>query len=182
MKAKLIKSNTGDYSLIQSEEIIGFTLDLNYRLSIKNCEAIERGYDLDELAETFAKNHSIYPTAQDDTEYGFKNGFKKALEIINELRTHKDPQLIDSMALRYRHDFGMINDEAEKHYYRVTMTQLWEEVVGLGFYDGLNEWDVEIEMNPYYDGEFIDDGKTHIIEPKWKPRLDPNDCLILKRV
>ena len=51
-----------------------------------------------------------------------------------------------------------------------------------GFYDGLNEWDVEIEMDPYYDGEFIDDGKTHIIEPKWKPRLDPNDCLILKRI
>lgn len=39
-------------------------------------------YDLDELAEEFAKNHSIYPTAKDDTEYGFKHGFQKAIELL----------------------------------------------------------------------------------------------------
>jgi hypothetical protein len=44
------------------------------------------------------------------------------------------------------------------------------------------EWDVEIEMEPYHDGEFVDDGKTHIFEPKWKPLLDENGCLILKRL
>jgi hypothetical protein len=180
MKAKLIKSNTGDYSLIQSEEIIGFTLDLNYRLSVKNCEAIERGYDLNELSKEFS-----WLLSKDNiniSRASYHAGFQKALEIINELRTHKDPKLIESMALRYRHDFGLITDENEKNIIRNKMCQLWEEVVGLGFYDVLNEWDVEIEMDPYYDGEFIDDGKTHIIEPKWKPRLDPNDCLILKRI
>lgn len=31
---------------------------------------------LEEAAAEFAKNHSIYPTAQDDTEYGFINGAK----------------------------------------------------------------------------------------------------------
>ena len=31
---------------------------------------------LEEAAEEFSKNHSIYPTAQDDTEYGFKHGAK----------------------------------------------------------------------------------------------------------
>lgn len=31
---------------------------------------------LEEVAAEFAKNHSIYPTAQDDTEYGFINGAK----------------------------------------------------------------------------------------------------------
>jgi hypothetical protein len=76
----------------------------------------------------------------------------------------------------------MIKDESELNYLRTTMTQLWEEVVGLGFYDGSNKWDVEIEMEPYYDGEFIDDGKTHIVEPKWRPKFDANDCLILKRI
>jgi len=44
-----------------------------------------------------------------------------------------DPKLIDSMAMRYRHDFGLLN-ETQKDSIRVTMTQLWEEVVGLGFY------------------------------------------------
>ena len=44
-----------------------------------------------------------------------------------------DPQLIDSMAMRYRHDFGFL-DEKHKESIRTTMKQLWEEVVGLGFY------------------------------------------------
>lgn len=46
-----------------------------------------------------------------------------------------DPALIDSMALRYRHDFGLL-DEQTKNSIRTTMRQLWEEVVGLGFYKG----------------------------------------------
>ena len=44
-----------------------------------------------------------------------------------------DPQLIDYMAMRYRHDFGFL-DEKHKESIRTTMKQLWEEVVGLGFY------------------------------------------------
>lgn len=44
-----------------------------------------------------------------------------------------DPKLIDSMALRYRHDFGLLT-ENEKASIRTIMTQLWEEVVGIGFY------------------------------------------------
>lgn len=44
-----------------------------------------------------------------------------------------DPKLIDSMAMRYRHDFGLL-DEPQKEAIRTTMKQLWEEVVGLGFY------------------------------------------------
>lgn len=31
---------------------------------------------VEEAAAQFAKNHSIYPTAQDDTKYGFINGAK----------------------------------------------------------------------------------------------------------
>lgn len=45
-----------------------------------------------------------------------------------------DPILIDSMATRFRHDFGLLS-EKEKQSIRTTMTQLWEEVVGIGFYD-----------------------------------------------
>jgi hypothetical protein len=44
-----------------------------------------------------------------------------------------DPKLIDSMAMRYRHDFGLL-EEPHKESIRITMKQLWEEVVGLGFY------------------------------------------------
>lgn len=44
-----------------------------------------------------------------------------------------DPKLIDSMAMRYRHDFGLL-DKQHKDSIRTTMVQLWEEVVGKGFY------------------------------------------------
>jgi hypothetical protein len=44
-----------------------------------------------------------------------------------------DPKLIDSMAMRYRHDFGLL-EEPQKEAIRTTMKQIWEEVVGLGFY------------------------------------------------
>jgi hypothetical protein len=39
-------------------------------------EKYERAKAIEKAAEEFAKNHSIYPTAQDDTEYGFKHGAK----------------------------------------------------------------------------------------------------------
>ena len=39
---------------------------------------------IEEAAEEFTKNHSIYPTAQDDTEYGFKHGAKWAQEEIKQ--------------------------------------------------------------------------------------------------
>lgn len=44
-----------------------------------------------------------------------------------------DPELIYSMALRYRHDFGLL-DPREQDSICTTMRQLWEEVVGKGFY------------------------------------------------
>ncbi len=44
-----------------------------------------------------------------------------------------DPALIDSMAMRYRHDFGLL-PENERESIRTTMRQLWEEATGRGFY------------------------------------------------
>ena len=44
-----------------------------------------------------------------------------------------DPKLIDSMSMRYRHDFGLL-DKQHQDSIRTTMIQLWEEVVGKGFY------------------------------------------------
>jgi len=44
-----------------------------------------------------------------------------------------DPKLIDSMAMRYRHDFGLLEKQHQDSI-RTTMIQLWGEVVGKGFY------------------------------------------------
>jgi hypothetical protein len=45
---------------------------------------------LEEAAKEFAKNYSIYPTAQDDTEYGFKHGAKWMLEKLQDFDTWKE--------------------------------------------------------------------------------------------
>jgi len=76
------------------------------------------------IEERFDKQGNITKTLL------WKNG-----ELIEETKPkpQPDPQLIDSMAMRYRHDFGFL-DEKHKESIRTTMKQLWEEVVGLGFY------------------------------------------------
>jgi hypothetical protein len=83
-----------------------------------------KGGKIDGIEERFHPNGNIIKT------YVWKDG-----ELIEETKPkpQPDPQLIDSMAMRYRHDFGFL-DEKHKESIRITMKQLWEEVVGLGFY------------------------------------------------
>ena len=48
---------------------------------------------IEEAAEKFAKDHSIYPTAQDDTEYGFKHGamwMEEQMEKLKDFDTWKE--------------------------------------------------------------------------------------------
>ena len=81
MKAKLYKENDG-YSLFVDGKIFGDTdghplKAITNKLSLKNCQAIELGYDLDELAYDYSWNH------QSDPKWGgtidiFKAGFEKA--------------------------------------------------------------------------------------------------------
>jgi hypothetical protein len=58
MKAKLIKNHYGfDYFLADKNGSAIATSD-NGKLSLKNCQAIERGYDLNELADELAFKHN----------------------------------------------------------------------------------------------------------------------------
>jgi hypothetical protein len=92
METKLIKTEVG-YNLFTQGFLKASTeIDLinqmnieegniRYHLSKQNCNEIFGMINVENLSEDFAKNHSIYPTAQDDTEYGFKHGFNKAMEL-----------------------------------------------------------------------------------------------------
>ena len=45
--------------------------------------------------------------------------------------------LLESMALRFDHAFGLLKEEdQERKTILIIMRQLWEEVAGLGYYDG----------------------------------------------
>jgi len=102
----------------------------------------------DGIEERFYENGNIYrrtPYKEDKID-GIEEEFDeqgnitltrhwKDGELIEETKPkpQPDPQLIDSMAMRYTHDFGFL-DEKHKESIRTTMKQLWEEVAGLGFY------------------------------------------------
>lgn len=56
---------------------------------------IEIENEVEGLAKEFALKHSIYPTAQDDTEYGFKAGYNKAKETYK----YTEEDLIRAMVI-----------------------------------------------------------------------------------
>ena len=90
MKAKLIKVDNGWVLMVDN---IMYATDENApyaRLSLKNCQEIENGYDLDELAE---KNTSDCDASGCYPEYVFKDGFKKALEILGDKKYSEEEVL-----------------------------------------------------------------------------------------
>ena len=163
MKTFLRKIN-GIYTLMKDGKMIAsddidFQKDYELqKLSIENCNLIFGIFDVEKLAEDFAKNHSIYPSAKDDTEYGFKNGFNKALEL-NKAKEFTLEQLIEAMSLYKRNEFAMSK----------VLSMVLEQP---------KEVAVEIVMEE----EFIFDPAMGISQGHYlnKPKLDENGCLILK--
>ena len=172
MKGKLNK-HENDYALILKQRYVALTNGKDFKssvklgeLSLKNCQEIERGYDLDRLAEEFAKNHSLYPTAQDDTEYGFKHGFQKALELMSDKKFSEEDMInFGGFCVNNIDAFNDVDDLFKKY-------QPLQQ----------SEWDVEVEIDE--EKEFILDPAMGITQGHYldKPKLDADGCLILKLV
>jgi len=175
MVGKLLKIEKGHYILIDDKDfLIGISRDCDVnKLSIKNCEAIERGYDLDELVENKWNELSkqLGLSIQDKAMWcgGFKHGL---LEPLGDKKFSEDDitsamnRVWDWCEMQEDEECSSMTELRDKHFKSLQQT----------------EWEVEIEMQPYHDGEFIDDGKTHVVEPKWRPKFDADGCLILKRI
>jgi hypothetical protein len=165
MKTFLRKIN-GIYTLMKDGKMIAsddidFQKDYELqKLSIENCNQIFGIFDVEKLAEDFAKNHSIYPSAKDDTEYGFKHGFNKALEL-NKAKEFTLEQVIEAMSLYKRNEFAM------------------SKVLSIVLEQPL-EIEVEIEMESMNIDEIREQGKGFLNGNTMKPKLDENGCLILK--
>ena len=92
-----------------------------------------------EIDELYHKCWDDFSNKYDDNlhYYSFVEGYTQCQEdMVDNKYTEEDnpnPKLIDSMAMRYRHDFGLL-DKQQQDSIRTTMIQLWEEVVGKGFY------------------------------------------------
>jgi len=96
MKAILSKE-AGGYDLYRINEegkrvTFASTQDFKQKLSLKNCEAIANGYDLDELALEFCyPGNGVRDKFQAVFRGVFKDGFRKALELL-EHRLSKETE------------------------------------------------------------------------------------------
>ena len=99
MKAQLVKHSTGYILFDEKGSPIGATPNVLSngtfsKLSLKNCQAIERGYDLDELVENEENKHYAL---------GLKHGFQKALDLNNtKLYTLEDMMNCWNKALTFQ--------------------------------------------------------------------------------
>lgn len=198
MKAKLIKHGHS-YALVLAEKLVAFAHPEDFskndtigKLSLKNCQSIERGYDLDELAKTifpdkiFTTNEE-YETPIDGFPYqwGFKVGFQKALELMGDKKfSDEDVKNIFAKTLENapstESHTRMISDVQYRHF---VMDELYDRITK----SLQTEWDVEIEMQRVKDGtkiigavKGVKGSGSKITTYKSIPKLDADECLILK--
>ena len=161
METKLIKV-LEHYHLYAGDKAIATTIVGNPmllpNLSLKNCEEVERGYDLDTEVENIVK--TIVPDDRGkDIWYGTsmavgKQCFKKALEILGNKK---------------------FSDEDMKKAIYIA----WEggDLASTHIIESLQqtEFDVEIVM-----GDPIGIGDKYT--PDTKPKLDADGCLIVRKI
>lgn len=175
---KLIKDHDY-YHLIDDERFVIATTDIELlectpklKLSLKNCQAIERGYDLDELCNNSFDRMGYHSTVTPHEEKQFKLGYKLAAQEIIEIIGDKKFSVEDMLkAFEKGSSFGTTK-LGNTHYFDELIQSLQP-----------TEWDVEIVTDVYPKvKEFKDDGETHAIEIENRPKLDPEGNLILKRL
>ena len=159
MEGKLIKINN-IYTLIVNDKMNAsndedFQIDYEIqKLSLKNCEAIENGYDLDELAKL---SYKCDPYIAEYLEQEFKRGFQKALEILGDKK---------------------FSEEDVKNVYLNSFKHEWfgDCIKSLQ----QTEWDVEIVIECGEVKQCECSSNENCLNPQ--PKLDEDGCLILKRI
>lgn len=193
MKAKLIKKNehyfleTQPYTLsnLQRHTIIANTFDKPkghiLQLSLKNCQAIECGYDLEDLAEDMLKSHKDFEGEgfsdyQNGRLNGIYEGFQKALAILGDKKFNEVDMINFSefVSGKYINQYKFLRDKSLKGFF--STDEILKEYQSLQ----QTEWDVEIDEEM----EFIFDPAMGITQGYYldKPKLDTEGCLILKRL
>ena len=182
MEGRLITDGNNNYSLLDyNNELVATNMSsgiTNQKLSIKNCETIVNGYDLDELVK------SKYPNVDnEDFEYdcehdmirdnyrsrGFYEGAKAIIEILGD-KKFSEHQLKEAVAESW--------NSCEDNEGNETFTQVFKRII-----QSLQqtEWDVDIVTEPMNLDEIREQGKGFLNSNTNKPKLDADGCLILKR-
>jgi hypothetical protein len=187
MKAKLIKVEDV-YRLLQDNGLDDFKLiigttdkeyqqafaDHCFQLSLKNCQAIECGYDLENMADFYGAKAKGSVDFKLGANQGFEAGFQKALELMGVKKfTEEDVRKAMDRV------WDWCEDDKDKGC--SSMTELRDKHI-----QSLqqNEWEVEIEMEivPDFYSRSDQDGSIFTSNKKEIPKLDADGCLILKTI
>lgn len=147
-----------------------------YILSLKNCETIENGYDLDELIEEEAKKRHDWYKHSDTDIYNqlvredaelIKIGFQKALEILGDKKFNYGH--LDKMFTCGK----LYQDSKNEAYCFDNVLNKFQQA----------EWDVIIEMECPECKEYgyVYECRNNCNQKFLQPKLDSDGCLILKR-
>lgn len=169
MEGKLYKINN-IYTLMVNDKMVAsndedFQIDYAIKkLSLKNCQAVANGYDLDELAREAC--NITDPLRLDSQKYkqdpyfkiGFIKGFQKALELIG-------------------------NKKFSEHHTRLMLVDMARFVSTKEMRDA---WDFDIQKFHRDRDFFIDKQIQSLQKTEWDCTFNPDEkdsdgCLILKR-
>jgi len=163
MEGKLKKIGNEYKLYAQDDSCIATTHESPYKkLSLKNCEAIFNGYDLDELAEN---TFSITPSNElhhQIRNQSFKIGFQKALEILGDKKYNEYVKFM--FQFRFNLDNPMSRNEYDAHIQSLQQT----------------EWDVEVVIECGEVKQCECSSNENCLNPQ--PKLDEDGCLMLKRI
>lgn len=182
MEGKLIKDREHYYLTVDNKifaDIDGHPLKaITNKLSLKNCEAIANGYDLDELVKSkypnvFNEDYEYYSESEmlrdEYKSRGFYEGAKAILELLGDKKFSEE---------HLRRAYSRGKDLTTEDRFKL---KEWD--IFTNFVDSLQqtEWKVEIEMESnLHIGEVVDESYPKDF-PLERPKLDANGCIILKR-
>jgi len=165
MKAKLIKTDKGNYILIDPTKgtydtgyLLGTTRDDQVgMLSIKNCKEIERGYDLVDIKKKIFNGFDGCPDSF--TLAAVERTIEVMIELMGDKKFSED-------------DVISIIEKSRK-------TGLTIQYLSLA--NQQTEWDVEI-VEECLDKNCDGINKKGVCITTGKPKLDEEGCLILKKL
>ena len=181
MKAKLIKLELHDGYRLDDENglLIASTLESSKnKISLKNCQAIERGYDLDELAHIRAEILNSYTSGTkwaDDIDK-LLTRYREVIELMGDKKfSEEDMEKAIELARETELKTGGYDPRpfTSNKYSKKQIIQSLQQT----------EWDVEVEMECILGCINLTlNGENSLCCGNKKPKLDENGCLILKRI
>ena len=184
MTEKLVKTGN-DYILYSKDKtVLGITSGTmeGRMLSLKNCEAIANGYDLDEVVEDIVK--TIVPNDRgEDIWYGTsmavgKLCFKTAIEILGD-KKFSEEDMKKAMNKIVTSTYSNKGDDVFDLFIEIHREKYMDEYI-----QSLQqtEWDVEICCYIGNGDKESDSFKDPLVTNTGIPKLDNNGCLILRRI